>query len=41
MPLAELVVNNYNSASTSISLFFLTYSYYVHLVELDNIEVPI
>ncbi len=41
MPLAELVVNNYNTTSTSISLFFLTYGYYVHLVELDNIKVPI
>ncbi len=41
MPLAELVVNNYNAMSTSISLFFLTYSYYVHLVELDDIKVPI
>jgi hypothetical protein len=41
MPLAELVINNYDATSTSISLFFLTYSYHVYLVELDNIEVPI
>jgi len=41
MPLAKLVINNYDTTSTSISLFFLTYSYYIYPVELDNIEVPI
>ena len=41
MPLAELVVNNHDTTSTSVSLFFLTYSYYVHLVELDDVEVPV
>jgi hypothetical protein len=41
IPLAELVINNYNTTSTSISPFFLTYSYYIYLVELDDIEVPI
>jgi hypothetical protein len=41
MPLAELVINNHDTTSTSISLFFLTYSYYVYLVELDDVEVPI
>jgi len=39
MPLIELVVNNYNIASISISLFFLTYSYYVYLIELNNVKV--
>jgi hypothetical protein len=41
IPLAELVINNYDTTSTSISLFFLTYSYYVYLVELDDVEVLI
>ena len=41
MPLAELVVNNHDTTSTSVSLFFLTYSYYVHLVELDDVKVPV
>jgi hypothetical protein len=41
IPLAELVINNYDAASTSISLFFLTYGYYVYLVELDDVEVLI
>jgi hypothetical protein len=41
MPLAKLVINNHDATSTSISLFFLTYSYYIYLVELDNVEVPI
>jgi hypothetical protein len=41
MPLAKLAINNHNTTSTSISPFFLTYSYHVYLVELDNIEVPI
>jgi hypothetical protein len=41
MPLTKLVVNNYNATSTSISLFFLTYSYYIYLVELNNIKVSI
>ena len=41
MPLAELAVNNYDTTSTSISLFFLTHGYHVYPVELDDIEVPI
>ena len=41
MPLAELVVNNHDTTSTSVSLFFLTHSYYVHLVELDDVKVPV
>ena len=41
MPLAELVVNNHDTTSTSVSPFFLTYSYYVYLVELDDVEVPV
>jgi hypothetical protein len=41
MPLAELVINNYDTASTSVSLFFLTHSYYIYPVELDDVEVPI
>ena len=41
MPLAELAINNHDTTSTSVSLFFLTYSYYVHLVELDDAEVPV
>ena len=41
MPLAELVVNNHDTTSTSVSLFFLTHGYYVHLVELDDVEVPV
>jgi hypothetical protein len=41
MLLAELVINNYNTTSTSISLFFLTHSYYIYPVELDDIKVPI
>ena len=41
MPLAELAINNHNTTSTSVSLFFLTHSYYVYLVELDDAEVPV
>jgi hypothetical protein len=41
MPLAKLVINNHNTTSTSISLFFLTHSYYIYPVELDDVEVPI
>ena len=41
MPLAELAINNYDTTSTSVSLFFLTHSYYVHPVELDDAEVPV
>jgi hypothetical protein len=41
MPLAELVINNHNTTSTSVSPFFLTHSYHIYPVELDNIEVPI
>ena len=41
MPLAELAINNHDTTSTSVSLFFLTHSYYVHLVELDDAEVPV
>ena len=41
MPLAELVVNNHDTTSTSVSLFFLTYSYYVYPVELDDVKVPV
>jgi hypothetical protein len=41
MPLVELVINNHDTTSTSISSFFLTYGYYVYLVELDDIEVLI
>ncbi len=41
MPLAELAMNNHDAASTSISPFFLTHGYHVHLVELDDSEVPI
>ena len=39
MPLAELAVNNHDTTSTSVSLFFLTHSYHVYLVELDDVEV--
>jgi hypothetical protein len=41
MPLAELVINNHDAASTSVSSFFLTYGYHIYLVELDDVEVPI
>ena len=41
MPLAELATNNHDTTSTSVSLFFLTYSYYVYPVELDDAEVPV
>ena len=41
MPLVELVVNNYNTTSTSVSPFFLTHSYHVHLIELDDVKVPV
>jgi hypothetical protein len=41
MPLAELAINNYNTTSTSISLFFLTYGYHIYPVELDDVEVPV
>ena len=41
MPLAKLAVNNYNVASTSVSLFFLTYGYYIYPIELNDIEVLI
>ena len=41
MPTAELVINNYNSRSISVSSFFLAYSYHVYPVELDDREVPL
>ena len=41
MPLAELAINNHDTTSTSVSLFFLTHSYYVYLVKLDDVKVPI
>ena len=41
MPLIELIVNNYNITSINISLFFLTYNYYIYLIELNNIKVLI
>ena len=41
MPLAELAINNHDTTSTSISLFFLTHGYYVYPVELDDTEVPV
>ena len=41
MPLAKLAINNYDTTSTSVSLFFLTYGYYVYPVELDDAEVPV
>ena len=41
MPLAELAINSHDTTSTSVSLFFLTYSYYVYPVELDDAEVPV
>jgi hypothetical protein len=41
MPLAELAVNNHDAASTSISLFLLTHGYHVHLVVLNDVEVPV
>jgi len=41
MPLIELIVNNYDITSINISLFFLTYNYYVYLIELNNVKVLI
>jgi hypothetical protein len=41
MPLAKLAVNNHDATSTRISLFLLTYSYHVHLVGLNDVEVPV
>ena len=39
--MAELAVNNHDTTSTGVSLFFLTHGYYVYLVELDDVEVPV
>ena len=41
MPLVELAINNHDTTSTGISLFFLIYGYYVYPVELDDTEVPV
>jgi hypothetical protein len=41
IPLAELVINNHDTTSTSISPFFLTHGYHVYPVELDDVEVPV
>ena len=41
MPLAELIINNHDVISISISLFFLIYNYYVYLIKLNNVKVLI
>ena len=34
LPIAELAINNYNLSLTRVSLFFLTYSYYMKPLQL-------
>ena len=41
MPIAELAINNHDSASTGVSPFFLTHGYHVLPIRLDDEEVPV